>query len=460
MELLRYWEIIRRRKWLIIITFLIFFLTIVVGTHIITPTYEGKTKILMDYSDTLSALMGNMGLSVQGAAGAFEKEEETYDTAVALATRSPLLDKFISALSLQNDDEEPVKPSELLNCPIYSVIVPRPCIAVERYEETNIIEITASAPEPEQAAEMANTLAKLYIEDRIKAVQDEVGTARKFLERNIAEIKRKYRQSLMDRKDYMILERSVDLKAETAHLLTYISELKDDYKNNDLTITGADEEILLLEEKIGGKAPGSSSVVNNLQSTLNDLIVESAGMSIDFSSEHPDVVLLNKKIESVKNILRSRADIVISQKSVSIGPVYDEMVRNLMDAYLDKHVGEIRKRLLQKYIDSTQEELLQIPLKSLKESEIELSLSANETLYQDTLENLSRLHMAESMAIFNMRLIESAPVADEPIFPNKGINYSFGILLGLFWGLFLCFFIEYIETSLKGLRETLKQTNE
>ena len=42
MEFLKIWEILVRRKWIIISTFFIFVSVVVIGTYSVTPTFEAK----------------------------------------------------------------------------------------------------------------------------------------------------------------------------------------------------------------------------------------------------------------------------------------------------------------------------------------------------------------------------------------------------------------------------------
>ncbi|MDY7031718.1 MAG: Wzz/FepE/Etk N-terminal domain-containing protein, partial [Thermodesulfobacteriota bacterium] len=83
MEFLRIWEILLRRKWTIIILFVICFTTLVLWTHIVTPTYKATAKLLVETSDTLSSLMTNLGLQDMG--GNIITTGESYSTDIALA---------------------------------------------------------------------------------------------------------------------------------------------------------------------------------------------------------------------------------------------------------------------------------------------------------------------------------------------------------------------------------------
>lgn len=99
MDFLKIWEMLLRRKWIIISVFFVFIAVVIIGTHIVTPIYGAKAKLLVETSDTLSSLMSSLGLTTLGK-GVALGQEETYDTDIALATISPLLEELISSLNL------------------------------------------------------------------------------------------------------------------------------------------------------------------------------------------------------------------------------------------------------------------------------------------------------------------------------------------------------------------------
>ena len=454
MELRRYWEIICRRKWIIIITFLIFFATVVTGTNIVTPTYEAKAKMLIKSSDSLSSLMSSLGLTIQSNRDS-SSDDGTYDTDIALATIRPLLDKLISELDLKDGDGEILSPEDLIKSSILNNISPHPYIEVEQYEDSDILEIISKSTNPAEAAKMSNELAELYIENRLNFARKEYKAAHVFLENQIKDVKEKYYKSLLEKRDFMIKEATVDLETETRNLLSSISDLKNDYKNNEIDITQAKESITLIEKKIGGKEYVSSNLVNYIESKVSDLLVELAGKSIDITGQHPDVIQLNRQVDILRQYLKDKTELVLNESEVSIAPIYEELIRSLKDAYIDRKIKEIKRDLINKFIEEAQADLMKIPLKNIRQSEIALLVSVNQDVYKKLLEYLTQVSVAESMTLSNIRLIEPAvePDIDEPAFPRKDLNYALGIFMGLFWGIFIAFFTEYIDDTVKALED-------
>ena len=450
MELRRYWEIVLRRKWIVIGTFFIIFIIAVIGANIATPIYEANTKILIESSAALSSLMSKLSLEKTGI-GQDKGMGDNYETEIALANIRPIIEKLISNLNLKDGKGKKLKPKKI-NFSIFYLIRPQPYIGVEQYRDSDILEITGGSTKPAEAAKIANELAQLYINDTIDKTRKDFEAARLFVENQINDVKEEYYKFLSEKKDFMIKEGTVDLNEETKKLLDYISKLKDDYKNNEIDIIQANETIMLIEKEIAGKGHTSSTLLNDMESKLNDLLLDLSGKKIELTEEHPDVLQINEKIDTIRKLLKDKMEVIFGDKEVSIAPVYEELVRNLKDAYINKKTGEMRREVLERYIDKSQDELMKIPYKSTKQSEIDLPLSVNRDIYKNLLSYLTQISVAEYTTLSNIKIVETAvePETDEIYFPKKVLIYALGISLGLFWGLFLAFFMEYIDNTIKG----------
>lgn len=455
MELRRYWEIILRRKWIVISTFLIVVLTAVTGANVGTPIYEGKARVLIESTNVLLSLMSGIGMPVQGLSTPTNMAE-TYDTEIAISQIRPLLEKLITELNLKNRDGEKLE-TDKITFSLADLIFPEPYIAVEQYEDSDLLRITGGSTNREEAAKIANELAKLFIADTIERIKQNYKVARIFLENKIDTVKKNYYDSLLERKEFMIKEATVNLQEEIKELLDYISTLKIDSKNNEIAVAQANESIMLIEKKLAGKVHTSSNLINNMETTLNNLLVEVSAKKIDFTEEHPDILQLTNQIDTIKKLLKDKMELSFSDKEISIAPVYDNLLEDLKDAYINKAVAEIKRDVLKGLIDKSQAELITIPPKSMKQSQIDLSLSVNQEIYKNLFEYMNQIGIAESMTISNIKLVEPAvePDIKKPYFPKKTLIYVLGVFLGTFWGFFLAFLVDYVDQTIK-IPEDLK----
>ena len=130
MELQTYIDILWRRKWIIIITILLTEIIVIIGTFLAKPVYSASTKIRI-------AAAANGAISYSD----YMYADRLMNTYVELATTTPVFDDLKQQLGL-------------------SIL---PSIKVVTIPNTELIQITVEDKNPALAAEAANTLANILI---------------------------------------------------------------------------------------------------------------------------------------------------------------------------------------------------------------------------------------------------------------------------------------------------------
>lgn len=459
MEFLKIWEILLRRKWIILGTCSIFLITSFIGVRVVTLIYKAEVKLLIQSSDTASSLLSSLGLSnLGGNKMASSSDERRSNTVITLAKIRPLLEELISSLNLKNKKGESIKPQELVEQNfVFRHLFPKPFIKVEQYEDSDILKVIVTSPNPKQAAAIANKLAELYIEYRLEQTRDEFKAARLFIESKIVSVKDDYYKSLLDIRDFKVKMGAVDLSLESQNLINKVATLKSNYEDNEKSILKAEKDILESKnylEKIEkfrqeSKEYSQNEQVKLLKSKLNELLLSIIEKSFKYTKEHPEYKKSEKEVDFVKNLLKNEAELKFNSEKHSVNPAYDQLEQKYIEAYIDREVALAKRKLLQRFIDDSLSELLKIPVKNVENSKLELALSVNKNLYQNLLQYHTQVGIAESMTLSDIKLVESAIVPERHYFPKKLISYMLGASLGLFWGFVLAFFMEHIDNTLK-----------
>lgn len=139
MELSDYWEVIGRRRWVIVTTLVFALAATILGTLLLTPRYEA--------SATLRVATATTG-SVDFFSYDIDYADRLMNTYLNLATTRPVLQE----LSRRLEFTEPLR--EVATW--FDLEIPA---------NTELIRVVAEHPDPEQAAAIANTLADILIEE-------------------------------------------------------------------------------------------------------------------------------------------------------------------------------------------------------------------------------------------------------------------------------------------------------
>lgn len=455
MEFLKILEVIRRRLVAIVLVFFLFFGSLAFWVAVTPPVYEGKAKLLVESSDTLDSLMSSLGLQSMGGGGASSSED--YETDIALATLNPLLTKLIDQLELKDRRGEPIKTKALGNAGITAKVIYHPYVEVEQYEDSAILEITAGSTNAAEAARMANLLAEIYVNDRLTRTREEYKAARVFIGDQLQRVKDQYYSSLADLSEFQIEERSLDLKLEITTLVQKIASLKNDHEAVQQLSSELENDVKQAALKLSDMEQyrkesdrvTRSDEIKGLKTKLNELLVSLAKKATEVTKEHPDYKQIESEIETVRALVKEEIAMVLDNEINAIDPSYDELIRKKLNGEIDLEAARAKQQLIEGFIDSHQKRLIEIPSINAQHAKLDLELRVSQDLYQNLLEYMTQVGIAESMTVADVRLVESAEEPDEQDFPKKMLVYLIGIFVGTFWAAAVAFFLEYVDHTVK-----------
>lgn len=459
----RYLEIILRRKWIVILSLFLIPSTAIIGTRFIKPTYKSTVKVLIQKSDTLSSLlrMLNIEITKETAPTATERYQIMGSYTVKSTVR-PILNELIFKLQLRDRHDNSIDPDDLIDSFVLKrIFLSEPFIKVEQYEDTDILEITATSPNPEEAMMMANTLAEMYINDQLKKKKMEYRSAREFVESQISKAESEYYDALEDIKTFNVEEKTVAHATEITNLLTKISTLQSTYEGNKLSIVKSKAAIKNIEAQLSkfktfqtsAERIKSNDLIMALKKRLSEDIVKLSQLKTEKTDDHPAVVELNAQIKTTKELLKNEVSKVyeVFDTEITSDALYDEMVKSLVSEHTNITYYEAQEEGIKKSIDEYEKKIMTYPTKITIDNALQFSLSVKKDIYEKFLKYLDLITMAESISLCEINLIEPAKKQDilKPYFPKKKYTYLLGIFLGLFWGLGVAFFVEYMDDTLR-----------
>lgn len=177
-ELRKYWGVLMRRKWVLIIVTAVAILVAMVISQLLTPVYESSSTIRV-----ASAAGGQFDY---GASMLATRLANTY---IEIAKSDPILDELALRLGIPK----------------------APDIEVESVPETELLQITASHTNPEIAMNAANYLAEIMVERSLALYAGDVPTARELLEEQVQQTKADLDQAM---EEYTRLLEELDAEGE------------------------------------------------------------------------------------------------------------------------------------------------------------------------------------------------------------------------------------------------------
>ena len=437
LHFLDYWRIIRIRKAVIILVFLLVSATVTFFTFLLTKYYSSQAQIEVHLNSTDIPSLNEQSMTAVYDPYFIQTEFEVIRS-------QTILDRVIARLHL-ND-----KWTEKLNLPVKlrtqdTRDMLKGMIDLNAVRNTSLIDITVFDTNPDEAALLAQTIAEEYRDYRmeqwqstenqgIQALTNEVA---KYLTRiddaetNLAALRAQLKPGEVDPNSpnpgttlnpqiqMQINSQIIELKGSVAEMETTLSKLS---------------SLSLEEKRVAIPTFYNDSTLLELLGNLNMALSDKAKLESTLGTNHPDYKTAVNLIATVNDEIDSRVKGMLLglQTKVDAAKAQISVDDDTLEAAKAKD-QEIYERTLPYYRAHDK-------LEQLKEIEKVLELRVSQ-------ENTKSILPAESM----VQIITKAEPNPRPVRPKKVVNIAIGLVAGLLAGLGLAFFIEYLDTSVKTI---------
>jgi capsular exopolysaccharide family len=438
LHFLDYWRIIRIRKTVILAVFLLVVITATLVTFILPESYSSMARIKVERDQSDISFMTDPRMSVMQYDPYFiQNEFETIKS-------ERVLSNVVAVLNLNEDWGKkyngglPLKTHE-------SIARVKSMMDLQPVRNTSFIDIKVYSEKPDEAANLANAVAKAYQDYRWDVRKKLSLGGIKALEERLAEQEAKVRaaQTNVDRLREELGIADAMAAADAPTMLMSAEELRKlEGMRIELEAQLMQQETLLESLKamprdklvytLPTAAPNTelTSLVEQKSIAEQALIVKQK----DYGVEHPEVVKLRSQLDDLKTKIDNQVE------GILLG--------------LDSRVSGVREQLNK----------LKVEVDKAKANDI--ATAKRTQPYWEAkhgLDNVQRLSTVLAMKIASENIEASLPkstmveIMDDalpgfrPVKPNKPLNIALGIIIGLVVGVGLAFFIEYLDTSVKTI---------
>src|SRR5262245_24477960 len=453
LDLMAYWRIVTKRKWLILS---ILGTVVVIGavrTLMETPLYTTGIRLQIDR---------NVAKVVEG--GNVAPMEGAYDfdflrTQYELLKSRAMAERVASELRLA-DDADFFKPRQasirsVLRGMISAGAVPENKapnkaalqsaaagmiagnIAVRPVTGSRLVDISYSDPDPARAQRIVTAFANAFIASNLDKRFEANAYAKTFLEDRLKELKLRLEESgtaLMNfaEKEQIIAvtEKSSiaesNLASANAALSALISErIKNEQLWRQVDATKAINMPQLLD----------NGVVSGLRTKRNLLVFEYQEKLETYKADYPAMVQIKNKISEIDRQLATEVQTIKS---------------SLKAAYENSRNQEAE---LQKQVETLKAEVLDLQKRSMSYNILKREVDTNRTLYEGLLQRYKEVDVASGVGANNVFIVERAELPGAPSSPQLSRALLFSFALGLGAGLAAAYVLEYLDDTIKSPEE-------
>jgi capsular exopolysaccharide synthesis family protein len=434
LHFLDYWRVIRSRKEIVMAVLFLVVITGTAYTFTLPKIYAAEARIQVN-NDSVDLDPFNPATS-----GMRAYDPYFLRTQFEIIQSKPILYEVINRLNLQ---EIWGKKGEQISKEIAYKIL-RSSLNISQSRDTSLIALTAMREDPKEAARIANELADVYRDVRLDLKYKEMTRAMDALGRELEKQQEKVDtasrrvEQLRQELDITVLPGSYAGQNENSVEKLRLQQLEGDR-------IAARVEMLVARARF-----------EQLESMSNeDLQTASAYLTQD-----PFVEAMRTQIKDY--------DVALTSLLENYGPNYPEVkqtqaARDELLTKLQRALGGIKKGTQAQYIVAKSKfEALEEELRGVKSSDQEtqrdkfvpFNKAQQELDIQRSIMNALKARIAQEGITLKVprtpvEIVDSAEESSRPISPKLILNVLLSIFIGLFSGIGLAYFIEYLDTSIK-----------
>src|SRR5262249_5256056 len=300
-------------------------------------------------------------------------------------------------------------------------------------QKTRLVEIAFLSTNPRLSQKLADAHTRGFIRMNLESRFQLTKEARDFLDAKNAELKTKLERSeaelnrfrqahgvvSIDKGENIVVDRLVDL-------------------NRNLTVARAQR---LEAESVNSVVENKSTqylsqvltqgMIPTLRASLLALEGEKIKQSTVFKPDHPRIIELNQQIKEATQALNAEIN---------------NVVRGMRENYV---AARAKEQALEVETQKQQQAALNLKEVGVQFAVLQEEVNVNKNLYESILKRLNETNIANDIAVSNMQITQLAEKPRSPSAPNIPRNLIMYAIMGLFFGVGLAFFLEYLRPRIE-----------
>jgi len=462
-----YLNVILKRRWTVITCFVVLVTVVTIASFKMEPVYKATCQILIERDNPKV-------VKIEEVMAIDASSTDYYQTQYEILKSQELAERVIKRLNLYDNKEFNRKPKiglgtiiaairNFIGNAIKNIIGSKKEQKEYQVDETNqlikaylarldikpirksrLVNISFEAHDPQLAAQIANTHAKLYIEQNLERKFSASKEAVNWLNKRIKEVKEKLEKSEEALRKYKQAHDLVSIDFEESHNIRVqrLNELNTalmEARTKRIEKENLYRELKRISDKPELIESMPAVVANPLIQQLKAEYIKSKAdyskLSQSYGPEHPKMIRLRSEIKELKNKIASEVK---------------KIARSIETEY---RVAKKQEAALNKALEEEKKKALALSEKEIQYNVLKREVEINRALYESLLKRAKETNITEDLPVSNVSIVDPARIPDVPFKPKKRLNILLAMVVGLTMGIGLAFFLEYLDDTIKTPEE-------
>lgn len=448
-----YWRVIQKRRWTIIAFFFIVLITTAVATFTMKPIYRATVTLqinkenpqIVDFKEIFA--VNTMDL-------------DYYQTQYKILESRSLAKRVIQPLKLSEHPEFLKKPetpfqrwkADLLQS-VTALFSSSPSntgpsetekdtilinrflnkLKVEPIRNSRLVKIHFDSNFPELSTRVADELAAAYLQQTLEARFYATEQARGWLTKQLEDLKAKVERAEEALQAFGLKHDIISLEEKENVIIQRLNELNEALTKAETERMGKEALYKQTKDRHFDSLPSilENKLIMDLKQAFIQLEAQYMKLSETFKPDYPEMVRLKTQMETVQKRLNNETEKIIA----SIKNDYESSLR--------------RESLLRQSFEQQKARVMTMKEKAIQYNILKREADTNKELYKGLLQRMKEAGVSAGIMASNIQVVDKAELPTKPHKPNKRLNLILATVVGLFLGVGLAFFFEYLDNTVK-----------
>jgi len=301
--------------------------------------------------------------------------------------------------------------------------------------DTGIIRLSVRHPNPSRARDITNTLAQVYTEQNVFFKGEEARKSIEFIAEQMKLTHAALEEAENRVQQFKASAHVYDLGMDTKSLVDQLVGIDKQKASFSLQKKMIEQSRSSLRQTMStGKVllpsvmKEDENMSGSLADKITDLEIQKKILRLEKSEEHPSVRAIQTQIDEIMLKLRSSYETTLKEMST-------------------------QERELDRQVSTLEAKLNQLPDVERQLANLTRVATVNVNIYTYLLQKHEEFRIAKAALVSNIQVIDVAKLPRASVYPNRKKNILLGVLIGLFVGGALAFFVDYLDDTIKDGEE-------
>ncbi len=313
----------------------------------------------------------------------------------------------------------------------------RESLGIQPRRRSFLVEVTFASPSPEQAARVAESVAREYVDLTLDQRIEAASQGRNFIAKQLDVTKARLEESEQSLHEFARGRNIYALEQEEEVIHAKLADL-------NTRLTEAEAQRISLEaivQQSSGPDRGMARIIVNsdllmaLTRQLAEAEAELAELSDRFTGEYPKVKAAEARVRQIRERIGSEESRAIAS----------------IDA--DHRTAIEREAMLRDQMEQQRQVVAAYEVKAIDFKIMRREVDTNRLIYENLLQRMKEVEVTEAIRASNISVIDTPEIPLEPSSPRIALNLALSLILGLLGGVGVSFFQEYADDSIRTPEE-------